>query len=92
LRPALAELERSADDQLAAAKQVARAADVARDAAKKSAEDLARDLESLGTLVDQIKTAERKADLHRKLDDLLGKGGLQRELVRCAEREIVRLA
>ena len=43
-------------------------------------------------LVEQIADAEKQADLHRKLDDLLGKGGLQRELVRTAEREIVRLA
>lgn len=40
----------------------------------------------------EVETAERQSDLHRTLDDLLGKNGLQRELVRNAEQQIVRLA
>jgi DNA repair protein SbcC/Rad50 len=81
-----------AEKQLTAAKQAATNADTARDAAKKMADDLAGEADRIRTLVEEIASAERKADLHRKLDDLLGKGGLQRELVRTAEREIVRLA
>src|SRR5262249_45710442 len=43
-------------------------------------------------LVAAIAKAEGEAACHRKLDELLGKAGLQRELVRSAERDIVRLA
>jgi DNA repair exonuclease SbcCD ATPase subunit len=81
-----------AEEQLAAAKQAATTADTARDAAKETADHLAGELERFRQMVEQINTAEKKADLHRKLDDLLGKSGLQRELVRTAERDIVRLA
>jgi DNA repair exonuclease SbcCD ATPase subunit len=64
----------------------------ARDAAKERADDLSRRAADCDRLAAEIAVAERKADLHRKLDELLGKAGLQRELVRSAEREIVRLA
>jgi DNA repair exonuclease SbcCD ATPase subunit len=67
-------------------------ADAARDKAKDYADDLARREKKHRELAEQIAEAERQARLHRKLDDRLGKGGLQRELVRTAEREIVRLA
>lgn len=63
-----------------------------RDSAKQKADDLAAEADRFRKLVGEIAIAEKKADLHRKLDELLGKGGLQRELVRTAEREIVRLA
>jgi DNA repair protein SbcC/Rad50 len=78
------------DAQLA--RHVADEAEGVRNAAKERADDLARLAEAHRRLVEQIAAAEKQADLHRKLDDLLGKGGLQRELVRTAEREIVRLA
>lgn len=81
-----------AEKQLTAAEQAATDADIARDVAKKTADDLAGEADRFSKLVKDLADAERNADLHRKLDDLLGKAGLHRELVRTAEREIVRLA
>lgn len=81
-----------AEQQLNAAKETLADAEAARDVAKKTADDLAVAAECFRKLVEEVAAAEKKADLHRKLDDLLGKGGLQRELVRSAEREIVQLA
>jgi exonuclease SbcC len=81
-----------ADQHLKAAKHAANNADIARDRAKKKADDLEREADRFREQMEEIAAAERKADLHRKLDHLLGKDGLQRELVRTAEREIVRLA
>jgi DNA repair exonuclease SbcCD ATPase subunit len=83
-----------AEAELAAAKarQTASDADTARDLAKQKADEVARLVEQCRQLVEEIRTAERSHDLHKKLDDLLGKDGLQRELVRSAEGEIVRLA
>ncbi|HZT79463.1 MAG TPA: SMC family ATPase [Gemmataceae bacterium] len=63
-----------------------------RDAARERANTLSRQAEGYQKKVQEVADAERQAGLHRKLDDLLGKTGLQRELVRSAEREIVRLA
>lgn len=48
--------------------------------------------EEYDRLVEDLRTTERQRDLHDKLDKLLGKKGIQRELVRGAETEIVRLA
>jgi DNA repair exonuclease SbcCD ATPase subunit len=63
---------------------------------RQDAKETARNLDHLAAehhrLIDAIREAQRQADLHARLDDLLGKEGLQRELVRTAEREIVRLA
>jgi DNA repair exonuclease SbcCD ATPase subunit len=81
-----------AEAYLKAAEQIAKNADNARDTAQRKAQDLKGQAERFSKLVEEIAGAEKKADLHRKLDDLLGKAGLQRELVRTAEREIVRLA
>jgi DNA repair exonuclease SbcCD ATPase subunit len=81
-----------AEQQARDAKGDAARADTARDQAKDHADDLVRREKKYRELVEQIAAAEKQADLYRKLDDLLGKGGLQRELVRSAEREIVRLA
>jgi DNA repair exonuclease SbcCD ATPase subunit len=53
---------------------------------------LARREKQYRELVDQISAAEKQTRLYGKLDKLLGKDGLQRELVRTAEQEIVRLA
>jgi DNA repair exonuclease SbcCD ATPase subunit len=83
---------RQAEERLTSMKQAATNADQARDTAKKKADDLAGEAERFRTLVEEVATSERTANLHRKLDDLLGKSGLQRELVRTSEREIVRLA
>ena len=81
-----------AEKQVNVARENARVANQDRDNAKKLADDLAAAAERFRKLLTDIASAERQADLHRKLDELLGKAGLQRELVRTAEREIVRLA
>src|SRR5262249_29785049 len=82
----------AAQQGLELAKQAADEADRARDGAKKTADGLGRLADARKRLAEQIATAEKQDALHSRLDDLLGKGGLQRELVRAAEREIVRLA
>jgi exonuclease SbcC len=84
----IADAEKQASDT----KADATTAETIRDEVKEHANDLVRREKKYRELVEQIAAAEKQADLHRKLDDLLGKGGLQRELVRTAEREIVRLA
>ncbi len=43
-------------------------------------------------LTARVRTLEVEADRHTKLDELLGKNGLQRDLVRTAEKAIVRMA
>ena len=48
--------------------------------------------EQCQTLTGQLRCREREHDLHKKLDVLLGQNGLQRELVRDAEQQIVGLA
>jgi DNA repair exonuclease SbcCD ATPase subunit len=63
-----------------------------RNTAKERAGGLARRAEAYQEKVKEVAKAERQADLHGKLDELLGKKGLQLALVRSAEREIVRLA
>ena len=60
--------------------------------AREAANDLAQKAEAHCKLVAEIADAEQVQCVHRKLDLMLGKDGLQRELVRTAEREIVRLA
>jgi DNA repair exonuclease SbcCD ATPase subunit len=64
-------------------------AESARDDAKTRLEDLERRVTHQRELTAVVRTAERKLDLQKKLDELLGKKGLQRELVRAAERDIV---
>ena len=87
-RVPVADAERDA----AAARQTATTADRTRDAARTSADQLARQAADHQAAVTEVATAERENRLHQKLDGLLGKDGLQRELVRSAELEIVRLA
>jgi DNA repair protein SbcC/Rad50 len=67
-------------------------AESARDEAKTRMDDLNRHISNQRELADVVRTAEQKLDLQKKLDDLLGKKGLQRELVRAAERDIVAYA
>jgi DNA repair protein SbcC/Rad50 len=74
------------------AEKKAAEADRVRNAAMQRSNELARQAEDYQKKVNDVAAAEKTAHLHCKLDDLLGKGGLQRELVRTAEREIVRLA
>jgi DNA repair exonuclease SbcCD ATPase subunit len=87
-RIAVSDAEKLAAD----ARQTADAADTARDNAADTSAGLRRRDEELERLTTEIAGAERQYDLHRRLDGLLGKEGLQRELVRSAEREIVHFA
>ena len=59
---------------------------------RRDRDNLAHRLHEFQTLVTDLAAAERTSDRHKKLDEALGKDGLQRELVRAAEREIVRHA
>ncbi len=81
-----------AERQLNVMKIAAGTAASARDTAKKKVDDLKGEMDRFRMMVEEIGSAERATDLHRKLDELLGKAGIQRELVRSAERDIVRMA
>lgn len=81
-----------AERMLNAAKSAAESADAVARAAEAKRDQLERDAEQFRNLVEEVKAAEIGARLHHRLDELLGKAGIQRELVRQAEREIVRLA
>jgi DNA repair exonuclease SbcCD ATPase subunit len=74
------------------AKTAADAANGARDTAVRARDGLKVRAERYENLTAQVRTAERQHDLHKKLDTLLGQNGLQRELVRDAEQQIVELA
>ncbi len=65
--------------------------DTAHRAAVGTHAELVRRRVQLTRLTADIATAETDARVHAKLDKLLGKGGLQRELIREAESAIVRL-
>src|SRR5262249_34349842 len=65
----------------------ARRADEARTDAQRVVDDLARKAAAHAKLIGQLRTTERQHQLHKKLDDLLGQDGLQRELVRSAEQD-----
>jgi DNA repair exonuclease SbcCD ATPase subunit len=61
-------------------------------AARSAVEELDRRAREHKQLTEALRVAERNYDLHKKLDNLLGQEGLQRELVRSAEQDIVALA
>ena len=82
----------TAEVEQEAARKVASDADESWTRAHNAAVDLEQRAAEYRKLAGDITTADRRHNLHRKLDELLGKEGLQRELVRDAEREIVRLA
>lgn len=67
-------------------------ADATRTAAQRICDELADRARQYGELSTQLRDAERQTDLHKRIDDLLGPEGLQRELVRLAEEEIISLA
>lgn len=77
---------------LSEARRATGEADRQRTAAGKHLDELQRQAEAVRRLGQQLRDAEQRHQLHHRLDDLLGKNGLQRELVRTAERAIVRLA
>jgi DNA repair exonuclease SbcCD ATPase subunit len=74
------------------AKTAADAANGNRDTAVQTRDGLKTRAEQYENLTTQVRAAERQHDVHKKLDTLLGQNGLQRELVRDAEQQIVELA
>jgi DNA repair exonuclease SbcCD ATPase subunit len=74
------------------AKTAADAAGQARDLAVRTRDTLQSQADQFHQLTEKLRIVERECDLHRKLDALLGQNGLQRELVRDAEQQIVELA
>lgn len=74
------------------ARTVVDVANGARDTAVRTRDELKVRAKQYEKLTAQLRTAERQHDLHKKLDTLLGQNGLQRELVRDAEQQIVELA
>ena len=81
-----------ADAAIAQAKQAVNSAAETLQQAKQSQQRLEEQLIQRTKLLADVKAAEKVVGIHRKLDELLGRGKLQRELVREAEQEIVRLA
>jgi DNA repair exonuclease SbcCD ATPase subunit len=81
-----------AERLLGEAKALWDAANGARDRAVRTRDGLQSCAQQYEGLTQQLRSAERQHDLHKKLDDLLGQNGLQRELVRDAEQQIVGLA
>ncbi len=81
-----------AEQHAKSAKQHALDTGKTRDAARDTLAELQRRDKEQRAIIEKIVAAERIADRHDKLDKLLGKAGLQRELVRTAEREIVERA
>ncbi|MCS6851645.1 MAG: SMC family ATPase [Gemmataceae bacterium] len=67
-------------------------ADKDRRVAQGRVDEVTRRAAEYHRVVQQLAEAELQAERHRKLDELLGRNGLQRDLVRSAEREIVHLA
>lgn len=67
-------------------------AEKTRDDARRELDRREQDVEKYRKLVEAVARAEAEHDRHRKLNDWLGKHGLLRELVREAERDIVRYA
>jgi DNA repair exonuclease SbcCD ATPase subunit len=63
-----------------------------RDVAVRTRDVLEARMEEHGKLTAQLRKAERSQSVHKKLDELLGQSGLQRELVRHAEQRVVALA
>lgn len=63
-----------------------------RDNEQRAVDDLNRRANDHRELTQQLREVEHTYDLHARLDNLLGQEGLQRELVRAAEREVISLA
>ena len=77
---------------LSVARQAASDRTTEWDEARKAFDALTARIERRAALREQARKAEADARVHGTLDELLGKGGLQRELVRDAEARIVALA
>ena len=81
-----------AERGLAAAEETSRIADKNREAARAEVNRLEAAAGEFRKLAADLKNSELDHDRHRKLADWLGEQGLLRELVRDAERDIVRFA
>lgn len=78
--------------QQAAKQRQVDAAKNAHQLARDELRDLQRQAAEFTEVCRKLADAETTARIHTRLDELLGKANLQRELVRDAERQIVRLA
>jgi DNA repair exonuclease SbcCD ATPase subunit len=67
-------------------------ADRARGEAQRRVDTLRHRAKQYDELTTRVRIAQRQHELHRTLDTLLGQNGLQRELARAAEEDIVALA
>lgn len=85
-------MEAQAQQSEQQAKQAVRTTQTQWQSVRDAKVELTRKADVFDKLRQQIVTVETDFDQHKKLDDLLGKSGLQRELVRDAEEQIVRLA
>jgi len=82
-------------EAITAREQAATAAEDAESAAARAAtalRDLRARAEAYTLTASGLAAAEHAAELHKRLDDLLGEKGLQRDLIRAAEHEVVALA
>jgi DNA repair protein SbcC/Rad50 len=84
--------EADAEKRQSVAKAAADKATGDRDAAAWARNDLAQRKQEYEQLTAAHRDAAERHRLHKKLDDLLGQVGLQRELVRDAEEQIVAFA
>jgi DNA repair exonuclease SbcCD ATPase subunit len=84
--------EVDAERHQSAAKGAADKATEHRDAAVQACNDLAQRKQEYEQLTAAHRDAAERHRLHKKLDDLLGQVGLQRELVRNAEEQIIAFA
>ncbi|MCZ2343271.1 MAG: SMC family ATPase [Bacteroidales bacterium] len=76
----------------ALAEQQAAAADVERNTAKQTLDTINRQIEERKRLLAEDRQAAEALRIQERLDDLLGKTGLQRDFVRNAEQKIVKYA
>ena len=81
-----------AENALSAIRAAARDADSLRDQAQRKVDELKSAGKTFRVILNEIASAEVVYERHRKLHGWLGKDGLLRELVRDAERDIVRFA
>ncbi len=82
-------------EAITAREGAATAAEDAESAAARAAtalRELRAGAEAYSSTASTLGTAEHGTELHKRLDDLLGEKGLQRDLIRAAEHEVVALA
>ena len=82
----------TAEHALTSARIVAADAEYARDTTRRNLDALDRYAALRAELLAEDRTAEAAARVHARLDGLLGRDGLQRDLVRSAECQIVAFA